>query len=250
MLNIFSSKNSQPRQIAIGDVHGHYEGLRRLVDLCKLRPDDRLYFLGDLIDRGPQSNKVVKWVRENRFPCLMGNHEIMLLSSFNNGNIDEIAARHWMAAGGRETLESYGSSGVPQIDIDWLSGLPSYMDLGGVWLVHAGVDPGLPLEKQDNEQFCWVREDFFKSDFRFFPDKTIVVGHTITFTLPGVSSGTLAQGPGWLAIETGAYHHKSGWMTALDMTNEFVYQVNVFSGKTRKKPLEEICVSIDPGKVR
>jgi serine/threonine protein phosphatase 1 len=250
MLNFFQKSNGLPRHIAIGDVHGHYEGMRKLVDMCKLTPEDRLYFLGDLIDRGPDSAKVVKWVRENNHPCLMGNHEIMLLHSFNQGQIDEIAVRHWLQAGGKETLESYGKDGVPQIDINWLSGLPSYIDLGGVWLVHAGIDPELPLEKQTNEQFCWVREEFFRGQYPYFKDKVIIVGHTITFTLPDIPSGQVAQGPGWIAIETGAYHQKSGWMTALDITNEMVYQVNVFSGKTRKKPLEQISTVLNPAKVR
>jgi serine/threonine protein phosphatase 1 len=250
MFNLFQKSNNSPRHIAIGDVHGHYDGLRKLVELCKLTSEDSLYFLGDLIDRGPDSAKVVKWVRENNYPCLLGNHEIMLLHSFNEGNIDEIAVRHWLQAGGKETLESYGKGGVPQVDIDWIASLPCYIDLGGVWLVHAGVDPTLPLEKQTTEQFCWVREDFFRADYRYFPDKVTIVGHTITFTLPDVPSGNIAQGPGWIAIETGAYHHKSGWMSALDITNEVVYQVNVFSGKTRKKPLEQISTYVDPSKVR
>jgi serine/threonine protein phosphatase 1 len=249
MFNLFQ-KSNQPRQIVIGDVHGHFDGLQQLVQTFSLNDDDRLYFLGDLIDRGPKSKQVVKWVRENKYPCLLGNHEVMLLRSFNGGELDEIALRHWLMAGGQETLQSYGDAGVPQEDIDWLESLPTYLDLGDVWLVHAGVDPYTSIDKQNEEQFCWIREKFFSCQFPYFTDKTIVTGHTITFTFPGVRPGEIAQGMGWIDIETGAYHRKSGWMTALDITNQMVYQVNVFTGKSRKRKLEQLLKTVDPRKVK
>jgi serine/threonine protein phosphatase 1 len=250
MFNLFQKPNNKPRQIVIGDVHGHFDGMRQLVDFCELKSQDRLYFLGDIIDRGPKSAQVVEWIRENNHPCLMGNHEIMLLHSFNDGDPDEVALRHWLPSGGNTTLESYGDAGIPHSDIEWFGGLPSYLDLGDFFLVHAGVDPFQSIEKQNNEQFCWIREKFFSSQFAYFPDKIIVTGHTITFTLPGISPGEVAQGPGWINIETGAYHRKSGWMTALDMTNAIVYQVNVFSSKQRKRNLDRIAKEVEPNKVK
>jgi serine/threonine protein phosphatase 1 len=119
------------------------------------------------------------------------------------------------------------------------------------WGIHfAGVDPFRSLDKQNNDQFCWIREKFFSNQFPYFPDKIIITGHTITFTLPGVRPGEIAQGPGWLNIETGAYHRKSGWMTALDITNAMVYQVNVFSGKKRKQPLDRVVKVVEPSRVK
>lgn len=251
MFNLFSrDRSDRPRQIVIGDVHGHYDGLTKLVEYCRLDPEDRLYFLGDAIDRGPKSAEVVRWIRERGHPCLMGNHEVMLLAAYNDGEIDEIALRHWLPSGGDTTLESYGEAGVPQEDLDWFASLPSYLDLGDIFLVHAGVDPFRKLEQQSNDQFCWIREKFLSNQFAYFPDKTIVTGHTITFTLPGLRPGEIAQGPGWIDIETGAYHRKSGWMTALDLTNALVYQVNVFSGKQRRQPLGRIAKTVEPLQVK
>jgi serine/threonine protein phosphatase 1 len=249
MFNLFQ-KSSKPRQIVIGDVHGHYDGLCQLIEFCHLTAEDSLYFLGDVIDRGPKSAQVVKLIRDRQYPCLMGNHEIMLLQSFNNGDLDEMALRHWLPSGGDTTLQSYGDAGIPQADIDWFASLPSYLDLGDVFLVHAGLDPFQSLDKQNNDQFCWIREKFFSSQFAYFPDKTIITGHTITFTLPGIRPGEIAIGPGWIDIETGAYHRKSGWMTALDVDNEIVYQVNVFSQKQRKQNLDKIAKAIEPTKVK
>ena len=90
---------------------------------------------------------------------------------------------------------------------------------------------GFSRIKQTTEQLCWVRDEFHSIRQPYFPDKLIIIGHTITFTLPGVSPGKLAQGQGWLDIDTGAYHPKSGWLTGLDITNRRVYQVNVFQHK-------------------
>lgn len=251
MFNLFSKhQHNAPRQIVIGDVHGHYDGLCKLIDYCRIDPDDRIYFLGDVIDRGPKSAEVVKWIRDRGYPCLMGNHEVMLLAAYNEGELDEIALRHWLPSGGDTTLASYGEEGVPPGDLEWFASLPSYLDLGDIFLVHAGVDPFRTLAQQTNEQFCWIREKFLSNQFAYFPDKTIVTGHTITFTLPGLRPGEIAQGPGWIDIETGAYHKKSGWMTALDLTNALVYQVNVFSGKQRRQPLDRIAKTVEPTRVK
>ena len=80
----------------------------------------------------------------------------------------------------------------------------------------------------------------------YFPDKTIIAGHTITFTLPGVAPGNLAQGQGWLDIDTGAYHPRSGWLTGLDITNKLVHQANVFSKVVRTLAWDEVITIVQP----
>jgi serine/threonine protein phosphatase 1 len=105
------------------------------------------------------------------------------------------------------------------------------------------------LKKQTAEQFCWVRDEFLSIRQPYFPDKLIIIGHTITFTLPGVSVGKLAQGQGWLDIDTGAYHPKSGWLTGLDLTNRCVYQINVYKHRIRAIPLEEAMTTVEPAKI-
>lgn len=249
MFNLFA-KRSQNRRIIIGDVHGHYDGLMNLLEEVAPASSDQVYFLGDLIDRGPKSAEVVKFVRNSQYPCLLGNHEVMLMRAVYEGELDRRILQFWIQAGGDATIASYGEAGILKSDIDWISTLPTYLDLEDIWLVHAGVDPYMPLHQQSEQQFCWMREKFFSSAFPYFENKLIITGHTITFTLPGVSPGELAAGVGWLDIETGAYHRKSGWMTALDIDNKLVYQFNVFSKKVRKKKLEQIVKQIDPSKVR
>jgi len=237
------------RRIVIGDVHGHYDTLMILMEAIAPNKEDMVYFLGDLIDRGPQSAQVVDFVKESPYISLLGNHEQMLLDILGDGEIYGPALQAWLYSGGHSTINSYGDKGVRQEHIEWMRTLPTYIDLGDTWLVHAGVHPRIPLEKQTSEQFCWIRDEFHSMPQPYFPDKLIITGHTITFTLPGVLPGKIAQGRGWLDIDTGAYHPKSGWMTALDLTNSLVYQVNVFKRRLRKLPLEEAMTRVEPSMI-
>ncbi|MGB8699511.1 MAG: metallophosphoesterase [Thermosynechococcaceae cyanobacterium] len=235
-----------PRRIIIGDVHGHYQGLQTLLALLDLGDRDTLYFLGDLIDRGPESAQVVEFVRTHQYPCLLGNHEQMMHFAFllSQNNANHFALEAWLSAGGRSTLESYTDLGQLEIDLAWIATLPTYLDLGDLWLVHAGVNPHFALASQSAQEFCWIRKEFHQMQKPFFADKLIVTGHTITFTFPGVEPGQIVQGAGWLDIDTGAYHPRSGWLTALDMSQRQVYQVNVFNQSTRVRPLAEAIVPL------
>ena len=124
-----------------------------------------------------------------------------------------------------------------------------YLDLGDIWLVHAGIDPRIPLEQQTSEQFCWIREDFHSIKQPYFEDKLIITGHTITFTMPGIQPGQIAAGQGWLGIETGAYHRNSGWLTALDIDNQKVYQANTQDGRLRTLPLKRAVAGVDMSRI-
>ena len=239
---------SKHRRIVIGDVHGHYDTLVALLNSISPRSADQIYFLGDLIDRGPKSAQVVDLVMRNQFNCLRGNHEEMLLDVVGTGEVSIELYQSWLYSGGHATVESYDSK-IPQEHIDWIKNLPLYADLGDYWLVHAGVDPNIPLAQQCADQFCWIREDFHTADKAFFKDKLIITGHTITFTLPGVEPGQIAAGRGWLDIETGAYHHNSGWMTAVDLDQHKVYQANTFDGRIRIMPLRKAIAKVDCSKV-
>lgn len=237
------------RRIVIGDVHGHYDGLMTLLDEIAPGEADRVYFLGDLIDRGPHSAQVVSFVQQSGYTCLLGNHEQLMLDAFPKGNPFTPTLQAWLYSGGRATVASYGDAGILLEHLDWFKTLPTYLDLGDVWLVHAGLHPLLPLEAQTTQEFCWIRDEFHSISEPYFTDKLIITGHTITFTFPQVAPGELARGCGWLDVDTGAYHPKSGWLTGLDITNQKVYQVNVFNQAIRVLPLEEAVTQIEPSQV-
>ncbi|NJN48650.1 MAG: serine/threonine protein phosphatase [Alkalinema sp. RL_2_19] len=237
--------NCATRRIVIGDVHGHYDGLMQLLDTIAPGADDEIYFLGDLIDRGPKSAQVVDFVRQHDYACVLGNHEQMAIEAFPDSEISPPALQAWLHSGGRATLASYEDPVLIMEHLEWFQTLPSYIDLGDLWLVHAGVHPQMPLHEQDREQFCWIREPFHNVSEPIFGDKLIITGHTITFTFPGVAPGAIVQGNGWIDIDTGAYHPRSGWMTAYDTTNQTVYQVQVYEHQVRVLPLDEVRIKVD-----
>lgn len=249
------------RRIFIGDIHGHYDGLMALLDVVAPGETEQVYFLGDLIDRGPSSAQVLQFVRQSGFQSLLGNHEQLLLEAFPGGHASAPELQAWLYSGGQSTLTSYESPSALLDQLDWIRSLPTYLDLGNLWLVHAGVHPEMAIEEQTTQEFCWIRDIFHSSTQPYFADKLILTGHTITFTFPGVSAGALVKGNGWLDLDTGAYHPKSGWLTALSIETEetltdsllaeqVVHQVNVFSHEVRSLPLGELMVTVDPDHVR
>lgn len=232
-------------RLVFGDIHGQFDGLMKLVNFIDCSADDKLFFLGDLIDRGDRSADVVRWVMENGHSCLRGNHEQMCLDAYRS-NEGSLVWKGWMMNGGSNTLDSYDEGRVPQEHIDWMQQLPLFMDLGDSWLVHAGLNPNLPLELQGAPEFCWIRDEFHSATEPFFTDKIIITGHTITFVFPNVEPGNLVLGKGWLDIDTGGYHPRSGWLSALDLDSAMVYQCNTFTNELRVNPLSEVTTVIEP----
>jgi len=233
------------RRLFIGDVHGHYGGLMRLLDLIKPQTDDAIYFLGDLIDRGPESAQVVDFVIQSGHACLLGNHEDLMLKALCGDRTDSACFR-WTSNGGDTTLESYrdNQAALLKPHLLWMEVLPTFLDLGDLFLVHAGVHPEMPLEDQIHEEFFWVRGKHCYCKERYFPDKLIINGHTPTFNLPGISVGKIAAGPGWLNIDTGACFTESGWLTGMDFDNKTVYQVDIFNEHCRTLHLKDAIVQI------
>ena len=173
---------------AIGDTHGSLSKLRRLIARCADHAQGRpmtFVFLGDYIDRGPDSAGVVGYVIElqsrlrEQIIALKGNHEAMVL-----GVLDGIIpADYWLAQGGAETLHSYGASNageLPDQHINWLRSLRLSHDDGRRFFVHAGIDPEKPLDAQQDTDLFWIREPFL-SDRRDH-GRLIVHGHTPLMT--------------------------------------------------------------------
>ncbi len=239
------------RRIFIGDIHGHYVGLRHLLDKVNPTEADKIYCVGDLIDRGPQSARVVSYIREQGFICVLGNHEQLLLDAFAKTQEATQTLQAWLYSGGQSTLASYDSDvELLSEHMEWFRTLPLHLDLGDVWLVHAGLDPTLAVDEQTVNEFCWIRDTFHSAPNPYFQDKLIITGHTITFTFPDIEPGQIVQGPGWLDIDTGAYHPRSGWLTALDIDSEIVHQFNVFESVYRTRSLEEASSPFTHGRRR
>ncbi len=175
---------------AVGDIHGRLDLLETALLEIEAHMDGRkgkVIFLGDYVDRGPESRGVIELLinaRKAGAVCLKGNHEEMMLRACRG---DRDAALRWIFHGGDATLLSYGASGqaddtlnlVPQSHLDWLSSLPTMAVDDHRVYVHAGLMPKVPIEKQDDESLLWIKEKFLRAGKRDFRDVDhIVHGHT------------------------------------------------------------------------
>jgi serine/threonine protein phosphatase 1 len=169
---------------AIGDVHGCRDRLERLMGHCEAYAGERPYrfiTLGDYVDRGPDSAGVVGLLislqarHPERLICLKGNHEDMLLASFERPD----DAGMWMVNGGVATLRSYGIDDItklPPVHLKWMNALPTSYDDGLRHYVHAGIDPTIPLDQQNDGIRLWVREPWLSGDYDV--GRLVVHGHT------------------------------------------------------------------------
>ena len=182
---------------AIGDIHGSLRALCRLIAECERDADGRpmrLVFIGDYIDRGPDSRGVVDYIinLQSRLAvnaiCLMGNHEALALSA-----IDDLNTENWILNGGDMTLRSYGVSSaleLPAAHVAWLRSLRLAFDDGLRFFVHAGINPARPLDRQDRHDLLWIREPFLSSRRQF--GRLVVHGHTpLATTAPDLRDNRL-----------------------------------------------------------
>ncbi len=218
----------------IGDIHGCIHELVAILDFItpRLSSADVVVFLGDYVDRGPASKAVVERVLEFKaaFPgtvLLKGNHEQMLQDFLtDNRSIEHPYLMH----GGRETFESYGApfaqmledplSAIPETHQEFYRALELGVVFGRYLFVHAGVDPSIPLQSQQEEDLLWVRERFLREnhDLPF----TVVHGHT-AFENVAIRRGIR------IGIDTGAVF--GNLLTCLELPTGVAYQVK--RGETR-----------------
>lgn len=132
------------RTIVVGDVHGCLEEFEELLKKLQYLPNvDRLIVVGDLIDRGPDSVGVVRKCRELNLEVTMGNHEIKFIKWWK-GNKFYDAHSHY--------------SELNDDDVNYISKMPFYIKLKeDLWVLHAGVKPGIPIDKQKKDDLTYLR---------------------------------------------------------------------------------------------
>jgi serine/threonine protein phosphatase 1 len=215
----------------VGDIHGRLDLLDAMIakieaDIAQRPPAKNfIVFLGDLIDRGPDSAGVVERLRTfkpayARTVFLSGNHEEVLLRVLD-GERDLLP--NWLRFGGAECAQSYGidpdalrfseeehglqlvRQRVPASHREFLESFGDTFRFGDYLFVHAGIRPGIGLDHQDRHDLRWIREPFL-SDAKEH-GFVVVHGHTIV--------GSVEERPNRIALDTGAY--KSGVLTAVGL---------------------------------
>ena len=220
--------------IAVGDIHGRADLLERLLEhVHAFHPDARVVFLGDIIDRGPDSKDCLDMVaselaRNSASRLIMGNHEDLMLRFVDGGSE---WSRSWCWNGGLSTVASYGYKGYDFLDDDDLVCLSdeladilrteqsshiamirdavAFLELPNFVLVHAGIDPAFPMDQQNPYKMRWDSKTLIACHDRL--PKTVVHGHTITESLlPEIYANRVS-------IDCGAY--KSGVLCAALLSN-------------------------------
>ena len=214
---------------AIGDIHGRADLLRDLLAQINPANDHKLVFLGDYVDRGPDSadtlNQLFELAKDKPEDviCLMGNHEQMLIDF-----IDDPLWRgsNWLRNGGSATLASFGIKGVPvrpepdcAIEasvaleralprgmLEWLRSLPLHWNSGNIWCVHAAMDPATPPRAQRTKTMLWGHPNFLSVPRN--DGVCVVHGHTAIDDPTNMNSR--------IAIDTGAY--RTDRLTAAHVT--------------------------------
>ncbi len=174
-----------PKIFVISDIHGCFYKLTRLME--ELSPDldgDTLIFLGDYIDRGTDSCRVIEYMLGLRdshpnVVFLKGNHEKMLLDFL--AGTDQFL---FLENGGDLTLASYytrykvrnGEIFIPREHLNFFENLQLYYETDDYLFVHAGLRPSVPLKEQAEEDLLWIREEFIYTEHDF--GKMIIFGHT------------------------------------------------------------------------
>ena len=222
------------RLLAIGDIHGCYQALKTLAVEIPIEPDDMVVVLGDYVDRGSGSARVLDWVierhRARRLIPLMGNHELMMLAARD----DQKRLANWMSNGGDATLRSnVPPTGLATIDdvpaAHWQfledDCLPNYQ-MERHFFVHANVYPHYPLEDQPDSMLYWEHLDEWSAPHE--SGKVMICGHT-----PQRSGIPLNLGHA-VCIDTEA--HAGGWLTCLDVLTSGYWQANE-QGQFRKRQL-------------
>ncbi len=170
------------RRFAISDIHGCLKTFKQLIETIKLKRTDSLFLLGDYVDRGPDSQGVVRYIRElishgYDVVCLMGNHEESLVEKFSTNTMI------WERLGGRgfkkKDVDPEGTwQGWRVEDIEFLAGLKRFHLTQGFILVHAGLNFEWNDPLKDTDAMIRIRHWYGATNFKWLGDRIILHGHT------------------------------------------------------------------------
>lgn len=225
----------------IGDIHGCLAEVRYLIEQLPLKQHDRLVFLGDYIDRGPDSKGVVSYLLELRDKgnyaavFLKGNHEDMFLDYLGfPGNHGDV----FLNNGGHATLASYGIPAVsfsgagvtqqlPPAHLDFYQNLEPFFLIRPYLCVHAGVQPLKKLEEQTYAEMYWIRGEFIRNPHKL--PFTVLFGHT-------PHKEALFDLPYKIGLDTGLVYGNK--LSCLAVEEKVLYQI-----KRGTKTVQQIAVS-------
>lgn len=215
----------------IGDIHGCVDELNELLE--HLPKEDHLIFVGDYVDRGPDSHSVVERLiqEKHRATYLMGNHEDMMLNFLKDP--ENIEGMSWLydANGGRETMRSYGFNvfsrfhDLPETHQDFFNNLLIYYEGEDFLVVHAGlrISAGRDLKKQRLHDLLWIRNEWINKE-ALWEGKLVYYGHTPSRYILGFEhSRSPILGARSIGLDTGCVY--GGYLTAMHHPSKEMVQI-------------------------
>ena len=216
--------------LAIGDLHGCHHALVTLLAVLALTSSDIVVFLGDVVDRGPDSKLVIDSILSLRDICkvifITGNHEEMMRGAISGRGL----VNQWLEAGGQATLDSYEGSleNVSPEHIRFLVSGSQFWESDSDIFVHASVESGISLNNQTSDFLRWKHIGGMESPH--VSGKRIVCGHTAQ------TDGVPLVFDGWACIDT--YPHGGQWLTCLNCETDHVVQASQ-DAEVREFPLSK-----------
>lgn len=225
----------------IPDIHGHPKTLKYMIeDRLNITKSDVVYFLGDYIDRGPDSKGVIDYIMSMQNAgyevyCLRGNHEDYCLKAWNADKKRFLGRssieKEWRKNGAQNTLLSFNVKRPRNIDqryIEWMNNTKYYIELEDYILVHAGLNCSIDNPFEDTKSMMWIRD--FKVDVNKIGGKKVIHGH-VPVELSFINLFSQSEGYNFLAIDNGIYYkNKDGFGNLLAYnidTKEIVIQHNI-----------------------
>lgn len=199
---------------AIGDIHGMIDKLQNVLSKIPLKKHDILIFLGDYIDRGPNSREVLDECfdlsKKYKTIFLKGNHEDLFIKCPHDNDAFEC----WIYNGGQATIDSYKSNDgmIPIRHIEFFKSLLPFYQTKHYYFCHAGINPNISLVNQSEEDLLWIRNEFLYSEKKF--EKIIIHGHSVSKD-PVIKENRIG-------IDTGSFL-PNGKITCLDVINRNFY---------------------------
>ncbi len=207
---------------AIGDIHGSLNALKTIFKQNIITKEDTVVFLGDYVDKGPNSKGVLDWLIEQQnhycFEFILGNHEIMMSAA----RISAERKAEWQLHGGIPTLDSYclvdnsnWNNVIPPSHWSFIDNCKSYLETNHYIFVHAGLEVGKEPSEQNKHHLFWKK---YETPEQYSSEKTVICGHTAR------KDGEIADFGHTICIDT--YAHGGMWLTCLNVETKEFFKAN------------------------
>jgi serine/threonine protein phosphatase 1 len=223
-------------KFVLTDIHGCLKTFEEMIKKIDLSMDDKLFILGDLIDRGPNSKGVIDYIWKLKHEgydveCVIGNHDQMMLYAYQSMNWQG----KWLYNGGWTTIESFQVNTLNDIPLqyfDFIRNMHYFIEVDDYILVHAGINFKNELPLDDTNAMLWIRNWYKDINYEWLNQRIIIHGHTPGSKTAVSEMHNLIEDNQYLNLDTGCvYKGKKeglGYLACFNLTSkELIFQENI-----------------------